>query len=121
LQKGDDLVAATKSPKTGDSKAVIDSIRIGYRNFAIERPDEIIQVAGEFYGAADQDKAIIEIANKFSQHQKNQTFIHEILHCICGRFGLKELNNNEHTIVLLATGIYEAILDNPHIFKMADI
>ena len=66
------------------------------------------------------DSKII-IANKYEQNDRNHTFIHELLHGICCRFDLRELNDNEHAIDLLALGFYEVIRDNPHIFIMADM
>lgn len=97
------------------------TFKVGYKNYAIEKPNEIIQVRGEFCGTVYPEKCIIEIADKFEQNDKNQSFIHEMFHAICFRFDLAALNNDEHTIDLLALGLYEAILDNPHIFIMADI
>ena len=87
----------------------------------IQRPLEIVEVGGEYYGTSCCDNAIIRIADKLSQHDKNHTFIHELLHCICKRFQIRGLDQDEQTIDLLATGIYEIIMDNPHIFLMEDI
>lgn len=97
------------------------TIKIGFKNYVIEKPYEISETKGDYYGTVDYDASIIKIADRFDTHQKNSTFIHELLHCICSRFGLDELNKDEHSIDLLANGIYETILDNPHIFLMEDI
>ena len=99
----------------------INALKIGFKSYAIEKPEEISEVAGDYYGTACHQKEVIRIASRYSQHDKNHTFIHEMLHCICMRFDLRELNNDEHTISLLATGIYEAIVDNPGCFLMADV
>ena len=96
-------------------------IKIGFKHYCIEKPDEIAEVKASFYGTSDYDREVIKIANKYEQHDKNCTFIHEILHCICNRFDLNDLNTDEQAICLLSLGIYEAIIDNPHLFKMADI
>ena len=104
-----------------DFNANKDTVKIGFKNYRIEKPDEISEIKANFYGTADYDREVVKIANKFKQHDKNCTFIHEMLHCICNRLELDELNADEQTISLLSLGFYEAIIDNPHLFKMADI
>ena len=101
--------------------AAIDTVKVGLKTYKIERPLEIVEVGGEYYGACSPDTATIKIAGKFEQSDRNQVFWHELLHGICRRFCIRELNNDEQTIDLLATGIYELIKDNPHIFKMKNI
>lgn len=98
------------------------TLKIGFKNYTIEKPDEIEALTeGTCFGMVNYEKAKIRIASKFEQNDKNHTLIHEMMHCICMRFGLRDLSDDEHMIDLLATGIYEAILDNPHLFKMADV
>lgn len=96
-------------------------IKVGFKNYEILKPLEIIQVGGEFNGIHNYQENTISIADKIAQQDKNHVFIHELLHAICARFHLTELNRDEQTIDLLATGIYEAIKDNPDIFKMENI
>lgn len=106
----------------GDNfNADLNKLKIGFKNFSIEKPEEIVETKGNYYGTVDYDRSVIRIAGKFEQNDKNHTLIHEMLHCICMRFGLEEIQGDEQLIDLLALGIYEAILENPHIFKMADI
>jgi len=99
----------------------ISHIKIGVKKYAIQRPMEIVEVGGEFFGTIDFRKEEIQVANKLPQHDKNQVFMHEMLHGICSRFAILGLNQDEQTIDLLATGLYEAIIDNPHIFHMENI
>jgi len=61
---------------------LINSVRIGTKNYKIERPLEIVQVGGEYSGVFSYHDEEIKIADKLSQHDKNQTFLHEMLHCI---------------------------------------
>jgi len=107
------------------SKGNINTVLIGFKNYNIEQPEEIPALIDHqnsgCYGMCCYDDSKIIIAHKYEQHDKNQTFIHELLHGICYRFGLNELNHDEHTIDLLSLGIYELICGNPHIFLMADI
>ncbi|MCL2188437.1 MAG: hypothetical protein FWC16_00740 [Defluviitaleaceae bacterium] len=99
----------------------INNVKIGLKNYDIKRQEEIAGANAELYGNIDFDGEVIKIANRFPQHNINETFIREMLHGICCRFDLRDLNSDEHSISLLSTGIYEAIIDNPHIFTMADI
>jgi len=85
---------------------LINGIKIGTKTYTIERPLEIVQVGGEFSGMAHYREEVIKIADKLSQHDKNQTFLHELLHCICNRFYIEELNKDEQSLDLLATGLY---------------
>jgi len=101
--------------------SAINNIKIGVKNFSIQHPMEIVEVGGEYAGTCDFREETIKIADKLTQHDKNQTFLHEIIHAICQRFMMQGLNQDEQTIDLLATGLYEVIKDNPHIFLMEDI
>ena len=97
-----------------------NKVKIGYKEYEIIKQPEIIEVKGDYYGKTETDEEKITIASKFSQKVQNQTFLHELLHCIASKYDLS-INQDEHTIELLATGLYEAIIDNPHIFTMKDI
>lgn len=97
-----------------------NKVKIGYKEYEIVKKEEIIEVKGDYYGKTETDEEVITIANKFSQKTQNQTFLHELLHCIASKYDLA-VNQDEHTIELLSVGLYEAILDNPHIFTMKDI
>ena len=97
-----------------------NKVKIGYKEYEIIKQPEIIEIKGDYYGKTETDEEKITIASKFSQKVQNQTFLHELLHCIASKYDL-QVNQDEHTIELLATGLYEAIIDNPHIFTMKDI
>lgn len=97
-----------------------NKVKIGYKEYEIIKQPEIIEVRGEYYGKCEANEEKITIASKFTQKVQNQAFLHELLHCIAHKYDL-EVNDDEHSIQLLATGLYEAIIDNPHIFTMKDI
>ena len=99
----------------------LNTVKIGYKNYAIEKPDELEVNDMEFFGTYSFVRSKIKISGKLSQDDKNHTFLHELIHAICTRFSLKELSEDERTVDLLALGLYEAIQDNPHLFLMADI
>lgn len=102
--------------KTTENK----KIKIGYKSYEIIKQPEISETRGDYYGVTRVDDEKIIIADKFSQKIQNQSFLHELLHCIASKYDL-EVNHDEHTIELMSVGLYEAILDNPHIFTMQDI
>lgn len=98
-----------------------NKVKIGYKEYEIVKETELFNdKRQELLGEADHNIETIRIASKFKQNIQNQAFIHELLHTIAEKNRL-EVNNNEDEIDALATGIYEAILDNPHIFTMKDI
>ena len=97
----------------------IGNVKIGFKNYKIEPLVQLFQ--GEIYGACSYSEEFLKICGKLPQHDRNLTLIHELLHCICKRFAITDLNQDEQTLDLLATGLYEAIKDNPHIFHMEDI
>lgn len=98
-----------------------NKVKIGYKEYEIVKETELFNnKRQELLGEADHNIETIRIASKFKQNIQNQAFIHELLHTIAEKNRL-EVNNNEDEIDVLATGIYEAILDNPHIFTMKDI
>jgi hypothetical protein len=98
-----------------------NKVKIGYKEYEIVKEPELFNdKRQELLGEVDHNIETIRIASKFKQNIQNQAFIHELLHTIAEKNRL-EVNNNEDEIDALATGIYEAILDNPHIFTMKDI
>ena len=99
----------------------IDKVKVGYKTYKIERPPAIKEVGGELCGSCDFHDCIIKIADKLDQDDKNLVFLHELIHSICSRLSIDRLNADEQTLDRLATGLYEVIKDNPHIFTMADI
>ena len=99
----------------------ITNVKVGFKTYKIEKPMEIVEVDGEYSGTCSYTTSTIKLADKLEQVDKNQVFWHELLHCICKRFALVAFNEDEQSIDLLATGIYELIKDNPHIFTMRDI
>lgn len=93
----------------------MDLLKIGYKTYKIIYKEDIYDDHNnKCYGIADHNKQEIVIDNTFSQDIQNQALIHEILHTIADKY-LLEVNKNEREIDLLATGIYEMILDSNNI------
>ena len=72
-------------------------VKIGYKEYEIIKQPEIIEIKGDYYGKTETDEEKITIASKFSQKVQNQTFLHELLHCIASKYDLP-VNQDEHTI-----------------------
>jgi len=96
-------------------------IKIGVRNYDFKWQDEIIEFGGELYGKHNSRDLTITLASKFPQVQRNETFLHELIHAICFMNDLREIEENEHWIQLLATGLLMVIKDNPNLFTMAEL
>lgn len=97
-------------------------IKIGYKVYAIKyKEGEVYDNRGNAcYGIADHNKQEIIIDNTFSKNIKDQALIHEILHTIADKF-LLEVNKDEREIDLLATGIYEMLLEPENIETLKKI
>jgi hypothetical protein len=104
-----------------DEMSAIANLKIGTKEYEIKLVDELHSVDRKIYGDLNYYESRIRIVEGSEQHDKNHTLIHEMLHALCLRFSLYALGQDEQTIDLLALGIYEAILDNPHLFLMEDI
>mgnify|MGYP005774565333 FL=1 len=99
----------------------MDFIQIGYKTYKIIYKEDVYDDNNnKCYGIADHNKQEIIIDNTFSQAIQNQALIHEILHAIADKY-LLEVNKNEREIDLLATGIYEMILDPSNIETLKNL
>ena len=79
------------------------TLKIGYKTYVIETPEEISEAVGDFYGTAHYDKEVIRIAGRRQgQHDKNCTFIHEMLPSIIMIVAL--LRNNKQYAPMAASG-----------------
>ena len=96
-------------------------LKIGYKEYEIVRKEEVIDLPNECYGKIDYLSEKIEISTKFSQNQRNATFLHEMFHAIFEKLDMEELRDDEQVVNQLATELYLIIKQNPEIFKMADI
>lgn len=88
------------------------NLKIGYKNYTIKTENEVYDDnRQELYGEISYDKETIRLSTKFSRNLQNQALIHELVHAIGDKYQL-DINKDEKTVDLLATGIYELILDN---------
>lgn len=96
-------------------------LKVGFKEYDIIRKDEVIELPNECYGKIDYDNEVIEISTKYSQNQRNATFLHEMFHAIFNKLDMEELRCDEVVVNQLATELYMIIKENPHIFSMKDI
>lgn len=96
-------------------------IKIGYKVYKIIYQSNVYDDYGnKCYGTTDYNKQEIIIDNTFPENIQQQALIHELLHAIADKM-LLEVNKNEKEIDLLATGIYEMLLEqeNLHVLHKA--
>ena len=93
----------------------MNCIKIGYKIYEIIYKDEVYDDnSNKCYGLTDNNKQEIIIDKTFPLNIQNQALVHEILHAIADKY-LLEVNKNEKEIDLLATGIYEMLLEPENI------
>lgn len=93
----------------------MNCIKIGYKIYEIIYKDEVYDDnSNKCYGLTDHNKQEIIIDKTFPLNMQNQALVHEILHAITDKY-LLEVNKNEKEIDLLATGIYEMLLEPENI------
>ena len=92
-----------------------DKIKIGYRNYAIEKNDRVWNKQTDSYGQFLSKEGIICLSSEEDSISQANTLIHEILHGIVYQWGLEsQLDDKEEQIVnTMANGITTVIRDNP--------
>ena len=97
------------------------NIKIGFNNYDIVRSSGIYEYPDELMGRISYSDEKIEIATKYTQDQRNATFLHEMFHAIFNKLDMENERDDEKLVNQLATELYLIIQNNPHIFKMANI
>jgi len=73
----------------------------------------------ECWGRANPMRGWIKIAVELGNDHKFSTLLHEVVHCICdlNDLGKGDENLKEHTISIIAAGVYSFIKSNPEIIR----
>jgi hypothetical protein len=91
------------------------SIRIGYRDFAVEDWDtKHASVAGRL-GECDRANAVIRIDTSYGPVQSAETLLHEVLHGCFGIAGIDEADSEERTVTHLSAQLAQVFRDNPEL------
>jgi cob(I)alamin adenosyltransferase len=91
------------------------TLRIGYRDFAVEEWDTKQANAAGRYGECDKANAILRIDVTYGPEKAANTLLHEILHACYDISGLTDEDNEERTVTQLSSVMAQVIRDNPHL------
>lgn len=94
-----------------------ESVKIGWRNYAIELGEHRTgDNGGNLYGEILYEERKIFLYDKMDEDEANVTLLHEIAHGILYNIGSK-LRTDENFITALSENLYQVIKDNPGLFK----
>jgi hypothetical protein len=100
-------------------------IKIGPFWYSVELSQDITRASGDAFGSIHHASNKIFIDPNACEQQKEETFIHEVLHAcvfitgLSHRFNAKtkdETPTEEQTVTELSTVLYGVFLDNPDVF-----
>lgn len=89
------------------------SIRIGYRDFAIEQWDSRHAVASSRYGECDKMNAVIRVDTQFGPIKAANTLLHEVMHAAWTMAGLDDSEEEERTVTSMSNVMTQVWRDNP--------
>ena len=92
----------------------IEQIRIIGKTFKLKLEDSLIHDNELQYGLCEVGKCLISVSNSQCQEQKKDTLIHECAHAIADAMGV---DVPEHHILVLSTGIYAWMRENPELIQ----
>ena len=92
---------------------VPNKIRIAGVEYAVKYVDKLTHNYRETYGQIDFNSSEIRINSdpNFSEHTKNITLLHEIIHGIIQNNGI-EIEDEEQIIEIISKGMYQVLQDN---------
>ncbi len=89
------------------------TIRVGYRDFAVEDWNRQTAVSAERYGECDKNYGIIRVSTDYGPHRTAATLIHETLHACYAVSGLADKEPEEKVVTVLSQVLAQVIRDNP--------
>lgn len=94
------------------------NVRVGSCDYTVGFVEHALTLNGqECLGIVDCNMHRISINRTLGdQQQREQTFLHELLHAVVNERGL-ELDNEELVVNELAKGLHQVIRDNPMLFR----
>lgn len=91
------------------------TVRIGYRDFAIEDWDTKQAASSSRYGECDKANAIIRVDTTYGPVKSASTLLHEIMHGCYDIVGLTDEDNEERTVTQLSNQMTQVFRDNPDV------
>ena len=102
----------------GKKIAMPESIKIGYRDYKLEKWKQTVATANEAQGQFFQKEGIIGYVTTEEGVSHANTIIHEILHAIIYQWNI-ELGEKEeeHLVNALSNGLTTVLVDNPELIN----
>ena len=102
----------------GKKIAIPESIKIGYRDYKLEKWKQTVATANEAQGQFFQKEGIIGYVTTEEGVSHANTIIHEILHAIIYQWNI-ELGEKEeeHLVSALSNGLTTVLVDNPELIN----
>jgi hypothetical protein len=91
------------------------SIRIGYRDFAVEDWDTKHASSAGRYGECDKANAVIRIDTSYGPVKAVSTLLHEVMHGCYDIAGITDEDNEERTVTQLSNQMTQVFRDNPEL------
>lgn len=92
-----------------------EKVKIGCYTYTVAETDEPIIIGNrcDYAGKANYHNLTIDIKKDMAENAKEQTFWHEVVHCIANYMNLEFDEDNEEKIVdSLANGLLSVMRDN---------
>lgn len=97
-----------------------ETVRIGYRDYRVERWDHTEAMRAGNFGECDHAKGVLRIDGGLDAQQAAETMMHEMLHAVFSCFGYadwaKAEDPEEAAVTILAKGLSCTTRDNPELW-----
>lgn len=93
------------------------TVKIGWRDFAIEEWEHIKANAARRYGEQSDVEGKIRVDISFGHQRAAETLLHEILHAIHNVFDLGKSPDDERIVTVTSNGIATVWRDNPPVMR----
>lgn len=84
-------------------------VKIGWKQYFVRKATPVLNDGHELYGQINYSDETITLRECNSPQQDEATLVHELVHGISEHYGL---DLEEHTVEVLANGIYTMLCDN---------
>lgn len=101
------------------------SVKVGPFRYDVQRSAPVMDEASA-YGSVHHHSQRIFLSPDVPRQKQEETFLHEVLHCIHEQTGLRRALSGEQpvadedVVARTSVALYQVIQDNPHIFENGD-
>lgn len=96
---------------------MIETIRVGYRQYELKQWSDAELVTTDSYGQCDKQRAIIYYCTHLDNMLVADTLIHEICHAIWHEYNLQDTDAEERIVHSMGNGWTQVMHDNPELIK----